>query len=202
MIELIRPILDRPFFYELYHRLIGANYRSRVLVSEYIRPGPDDRILDIGCGPGNMMPFLPECRYLGVDVNESYIISAKERYGHRGEFLCERVSHHSVQSLGAFDIVLALGLLHHLDDSEAHDLFRLGSTALKSGGRMITNDGCYVPGQSRAERYLLSRDRGRFIRTQEEYLKLARGWFSEVTPHLRDDVLRIPYTHLILECVR
>jgi cyclopropane fatty-acyl-phospholipid synthase-like methyltransferase len=202
MIEHIRPILDRPFFYELYHSLIGANHRSRVLVEEYIRPKPHDRILDIGCGPGNMLPFLPQCEYLGVDANPTYIASAQQRYGNRGEFVCERVSHHSVQHFGAFDIVLALGLIHHLEDSEAKDLFRIGYTALKPGGRMITNDGCYAVGQSAAKRFLLSRDRGRFVRTQEQYVELAHSWFQEVKPHLREDVLRIPYTHLIMECVR
>jgi len=202
MIELIRPILNRPFFYEGYHKLIGANYRSRVLVNDYIRPKSNDRILDIGCGPGNMLPFLPECRYTGFDANESYINSARERYGDRGNFVCERVSHHTVQQFGTFDIVLALGLVHHLDDPEAKDLFRLGYTALKPGGRMITNDGCYAPGQSAAIRFLLSRDRGQYIRTQQQYLDLALEYFDEVKPNIREDVLRIPYTHLILECVR
>jgi cyclopropane fatty-acyl-phospholipid synthase-like methyltransferase len=202
MIEVIRPILDRPFFYEFYHRLIGANYRSRVLVNDYIRPRPGDRILDIGCGPGNMLPFLPEGEYLGVDANPSYIASARERYGHRGQFVCERVSHHSVQQFGAFDIVLALGLVHHLDDAEAQDLFRLGYTALKPGGRMITNDGCYTSDQSAVAKYLLSRDRGQFVRTEEQYKALAHTWFKEVRANIREDVLRIAYTHLIMECVR
>lgn len=202
MIELIRPILNRPFFYEFYHRLIGANYRSRVLVSDYIRPRAGDRILDIGCGPGNMIPFLPQGEYLGVDANASYIATARQRYGHRGEFVCQRVSHHSVQQFGTFDIVLALGLVHHLDDAEARDLFRLGYAALKPGGRMITNDGCYAPRQSAAKRYLLSRDRGQFVRTKEQYENLAHSWFKNVRPNIREDVLRIPYTHLILECVR
>ncbi len=202
MIELVRPILDRPYFYEAYHRLIGANYRSRVLVEDYIRPKPTDRVLDIGCGPGNMLPFLPECDYLGVDVNPAYIHTAQRRYGDRGKFICERVSHHNVSGLGAFDVVLALGLTHHLEDAEARDLFRLAYAALKPGGRLVTNDGCYTTGQSRLERYLLSRDRGQFVRTQEQYLELARSWFQQVIPHLRTDVLRIPYTHLIMVCVR
>src|ERR1022692_1844867 len=202
MIELVRPILERPYFYELYHSLIGANYRSRVLVKEYIRPKSTDRVLDIGCGPGNMLPFLPKCDYTGVDVNPSYIDSARQRYGDRGTFVCERVSHHNVEQLGAFDIVLALGLVHHLDDAEARDLFRLGYTALKPGGRLITNDGCYTPHQSAAKQFLLSRDRGRYVRTEQQYLALAREHFDTIEPHIREDVLRIPYTHLILECTR
>ncbi|MGC2108420.1 MAG: class I SAM-dependent methyltransferase [Candidatus Korobacteraceae bacterium] len=202
MLELIRPILDWPFFYESYHKLIGANYRSRVLVEEYIRPQAGERILDIGCGPGNMLPFLPECRYMGFDSNPSYIASARQRYGKRGEFVCERVSDHTVRQFGEFDIVLALGLVHHLDDAEATDLFRLGYTALRAGGRLITNDGCYVPHQSAAKRYLLSRDRGQFVRTREQYEGLAHRLFGEVQGDLREDVLRIPYTHLIMVCTR
>jgi len=202
LIGLIRPILNKPFFYESYHTLIGARYRSRVLVSDYIRPKAGDRILDIGCGPGNMLPYLPACGYLGFDMNESYIATARQRYGDRGEFRCERVSHNSVQQFGAFDVVLALGLVHHLDDSEARDLFMLGHKALKPGGRMVTNDGCYMANQSAAKRYLLSRDRGQFVRTEPQYLELAKASFQQVEPHIREDVLRIPYTHLIMVCTR
>lgn len=202
IVESIRPILDRPFFYELFHQIVGAHDRSKLLISEYIRPQPGDRILDVGCGPGNMLPYLPEARYLGVDANESYIEVARKRYGHRGEFICDRVSHQSVKDLGEFDIVLALALLHHLADDEARDLFRMGYTALRPGGRLITMDGCYTADQSAAARYLLSRDRGRFVRTQSEYLKLARERFDDVRSVLRDDALRIPYTTLFMVCVR
>jgi hypothetical protein len=67
---------------------------------------------------------------------------------------------------------------------------------------MITMDGCYLPKQSRIERYLLDSDRGRFVRTEEEYLKLAHLRFSQVRPHLQPRLLRIPYTHIFMECVR
>ncbi len=49
---------------------------------------------------------------------------------------------------------------------------------------------------------LLSRDRGRFVRTQEQYLDLAHTYFQELKAHLREDVLRIPYMDLILKCLR
>jgi hypothetical protein len=67
---------------------------------------------------------------------------------------------------------------------------------------MITNDGCYMPKQSAAKRYLLSRDRGEFVRTQAEYEALAHSWFQNVQSNIREDVLRIPYTHLIMECTK
>ena len=202
MIEAIRPIFDKPFFYELFDVLIGANHARSVLVREYIRPKDTDRILDIGCGSGNMLPFLPKCKYLGVDANESYIASARQRYGHRGEFICGRVSDLKAEQFGTFDVALAIGLVHHLGDSEALELFRLGFEALRPGGRLISGDICYTPDQSALERYLLSHDRGQFVRNQSRYLELARSCFRQVTPNLRKDLLRLPYTHLIMECIR
>jgi len=202
MIERIRPILNRPFFYELHKTLIGAKHLTEVLVRDYVHPSSGNRILDIGCGPGTMVPFLPGCQYLGVDMNEAYIERARAQYGDQAEFKCERVSHYTVSETGAFDIVLAIGLLHHLDNGQAEDLFRLGYAALKPSGRMITMDGCRLPKQSSMERYLLDSDRGRFVRTEEEYLELARQRFSRVVPHLRPGLLRIPYTLLFLECFR
>jgi hypothetical protein len=149
-----------------------------------------------------MVPFLPNTRYLGVDMNPKYIERAWSRFGEQAEFSCQRVSEHEVEELGAFDIVLALGLVHHLDDAEADDLFSVGYAALKSGGRMITMDGCYFAGQSGVERYLMDVDRGRFVRTEQGYLDLAHKRFTQVTRHLQPGLLRIPYTLLFLECVR
>lgn len=202
IVESVRPILDYPFFYQVFHAIVGARGRSELLMREYIRPNLGDRILDIGCGPGSMLPYLPESQYLGVDASEPYIRSARKRYGSRGRFVCDRVSQQSVKDLGVFDIVLALGLIHHLDDTEARDLFRMGYNCLRPGGRMITMDGCYTSTQSLAARYLLSRDRGRFIRTLDQYLQMARTQFTEVHADVRHDALRIPYTTLFMVCVR
>jgi 2-polyprenyl-3-methyl-5-hydroxy-6-metoxy-1,4-benzoquinol methylase len=202
MIETIRTILDRPFYYDLFNIVIGANHLRNVLVNEYIRPTSSDQILDIGCGSGNMVPFLPEGKYIGIDANPSYIASATQRYGYRGEFICDHVAGMRTEQFGAFEIVLALGLVHHLDDTEASELFRLGFNLLKPGGRLITTDICITPGQSFLARYLLERDRGRFVRTESQYLALARSCFKQVTPCVRKGLVRLPYTHLIMECVR
>ena len=66
----------------------------------------------------------------------------------------------------------------------------------------MTIDGCYVPGQSAVARWLLSRDRGRYVRSQNEYLQLMRQIFPDVKSSVRTDLLRVPYTHLVAECAR
>ena len=44
----------------------------------------------------------------------------------------------------------------------------------------------------------VSRDRGEFVRRREDYVRLAEGCFARVESFVRHDLLRIPYTHLIM----
>jgi SAM-dependent methyltransferase len=201
MLETIRSLLAIPQAYQLFWTAIGGPQRSRILMHDYIRPHPGDRILEIGCGPGTIVPYLPECEYVGFDSNPSYIRKAQRLFPH-ARFVCERVSEFNVPQKSHFNIVLALGIVHHLDDEESLHLFRIAHEALRPGGRMITLDGVWTSRQSRTERYLLAKDRGQFVRTEEEYLKLAAPVFSNIKSNVRPRLLRIPYTHLILECTR
>ena len=56
-----------------------------------------------------------------------------------------------------------------------------------------------TPAQSRTARLVILADRGRYVRNPAEYERLAAPVF-EVETAVRSDLLRIPYTHCILEC--
>jgi 2-polyprenyl-3-methyl-5-hydroxy-6-metoxy-1,4-benzoquinol methylase len=201
MIETIRSVLDSPLGYRAWSKLLGVRRYSQVLVKEHIRPESTDRILDIGCGPGTLAPFLPTAGYVGFDASSEYIALARKRFPSL-HFVCERVSEYTLAEHGHFDIVLACGILHHLDDEEAVQLFRVAHEALKPGGRLVTHDGVWTRDQSRIAKYLLARDRGQFVRTEEQYVTLASEVFSTVRHQIRHDLLWIPYTHILLECSR
>ncbi|MGA7936740.1 MAG: class I SAM-dependent methyltransferase [Kovacikia sp.] len=199
----IRSVLSIPDIYSLFGQMIGGASGRKIFVREYIRPKRGDRMLDIGCGPGDIVPYLTESvEYLGFDASQEYIESARKRFGDRATFICEPVSTKTLEQQSYFDIVLAVGILHHLDDAEALQLFHLAKAALKPGGRLITLDGVYIDKQSFCARYIISKDRGQNVRTKAEYLAIATQVFSEITVSIRHDMLRIPYTHLILECIR
>jgi SAM-dependent methyltransferase len=201
MIERIRSLLARPQAYQLFFNIVGGPERSRILVRDYIRPKAGDRILEIGCGPGTIVPYLPRTEYVGFDVSQEYIRQARARFPNAA-FVCERVSALTLPNRGYYDIVLALAILHHLDDAEAEQLFRIAYDALRPGGRLVTLDGVWTDGQSRAARYVQQRDRGQFIRSEEGYVALAAQVFPSVRASIHYKLLRIPYTHIVLECVR
>jgi cyclopropane fatty-acyl-phospholipid synthase-like methyltransferase len=201
MIEVVRPVLSLSWAYQSFWHLIGGAARNRALVRDYICPQLGDRILDIGCGPGTMAPYLPDSEYVGFDASPKYIDRAKRRFPQM-RFVCQRVSQYSLVERDYFDIVLALGVLHHLDDTEAETLFQVAHDAMKPGGRLVTIDGVSTDNQSPIVRYVLSRDRGRFVRNEEGYRKLASRVFPNIESSIRRDLLRIPYTLMILKCVR
>jgi cyclopropane fatty-acyl-phospholipid synthase-like methyltransferase len=201
MIERLSLALSLPAGYRLFGRMVGGIAAWKTYLAEYVKPAPGNKILDIGCGPADVLNYLPAVNYLGLDLSAEYINSAKQRFGNRGRFRCGDVGLASIEGEeGTFDRVMAIGVIHHLDDAQAARLFELARLALRPNGRLITYDGCYVPRQSFIARWMLDRDRGKFVRAREEYLRLASARFSKVESHLRHDLLRIPYTHLIMCC--
>lgn len=199
----VRSILSLPSAYSMTQNLVGAEHARAILARQYVRSESGQQLLDIGCGTAQILPHLPAgVRYVGVDLSQPYISAARRIHGERGEFHCVDVSSIEGGMFREFDIAMANGLLHHLDDDQARDMFTIAHAALRKGGRLITFDGCFAPHQSAAARFIIARDRGRNVRTAEQYVALARDVFDEVSVAVRDDLLRIPYTHAILECLR
>ncbi|HEX7894626.1 MAG TPA: class I SAM-dependent methyltransferase [Terriglobales bacterium] len=201
MLRSFRSILAVPGAYQLWWTLVGGPAWAKVLVDEYIHPTAGARILEIGCGPGTILRYLPKSEYIGFDLSAKYIEMAKKRYP-QAQFVCERVSQFSLEKHHSFDLVLALGIVHHLEDEEAKQLFEIAYQALKPGGKLVTVDGVWTRDQSSTARWLLARDRGEFVRNEQQYLGIASKVFGTVKPSVRHDLLRIPYTHMIMECVR
>lgn len=196
-----RAIFSHPVMYNMAQRAVGAERARGMLVRDYFPPMQGKSLLDIGCGTAEILRHLPEdMSYSGFDASAAYIAEAGRVFGHRGDFRAELVSEATLDAMQAFDVVLAFGLLHHLDDSDADSLFRLAAHALRPDGMLITMDPVFAPGQNLLGRWLISRDRGRSVRSPEAYHALARSGFPLVNHHLRHDMLNIPYSHCIMQC--
>ena len=81
----------------------------------------------------------------------------------------------------------------------ADTLFASAAKVMRPGGRLVTLDGAYVEGQNPIAKFMLVMDRGRFVRTPEAYLALARRHFGQVNATILHDLIAIPYTHIIIE---
>ena len=199
----LRSILSIPFIYNTIQSSLGQKKAYKILVTDYLSPDPQSRILDIGCGTASILDYLPrEIDYVGFDLSPSYIKAAKSTYRDRGQFYCKRVSQFTITEIGLFDYVLALGIIHHLDDCEATQLFQIAYQALKPGGRLLTIDGVFVDGQSPVAKLLLKLDRGKNIRQKQDYESLIKAVFNNVVIDIRYDIMPLPYTQCIMTATK
>ncbi len=198
----IRAILSHHWIYDVFQNIMGARSVRRNFSTTFIRAYPGSRLLDIGCGTARILEYLPEgIDYWGYDINHEYIAAARAKFGKRGNFACRLLEESELAGMLPFDIVIAGGLLHHLDDDTARNVIRLARLALQPGGRFVSFDPVFAAGQNPIARFLVSRDRGQNVRDAEGYLALARHEFHLVEGMVRHRIW-IPYTHWLMECNR
>lgn len=197
----VRSILSSPLIYSSFQNLMGARKCKSLFVQDYVRPKPGNRILDIGCGPADILDHLADVDYWGFDISSAYISKAKAKYGGKGRFFCKNLTHADIDHLPAFDVVMAIGVLHHLDDMACENLLRLVHRVLKPGGRLVTMDPCLEQGQNPIARFLIMHDRGQNVRTLAGYESLVAPEFSDHQIKIRHKTW-IPYTHCLMECTR
>jgi SAM-dependent methyltransferase len=195
----VRAVLSSPAIYSSFQALMGARRFRTNFADAFVRPHAGMRILDIGCGPADILAYLPGVDYWGFDISEAYIAKAKATFGERGRFHCKHLEREDLARLPRFDVAIAIGLLHHLDDPVAREVIALARDALRPGGRLVTVDPCLDPSQNFVSRFLVSNDRGQNVRAREGYESLARGVFARVHAQVRHQAW-IPYTHCIMQC--
>jgi SAM-dependent methyltransferase len=192
-------LLERAGFYDLSQRLLRSKTAPTDLVDGLLRPSPEARILDLGCGTARILDSLPPTvDYLGCDAEPAYVEAAKRRHGDRARFRHLDVERLSELGERGFDLILAKGLLHHLDDRVAANLYAAARPLLREGGTLVTLDPLRVPGQGLANRTLLALDRGRHIRAEADYLALLGSGWEIRERRVLDGRLRFPYRHFFL----
>jgi SAM-dependent methyltransferase len=201
----VRRILSQPIVYDALQAMLGgANARQRIC-REHIRAQSANTIVDVGCGTAEILKYLPQdIRYYGYDLSQSYIDAAKQRFANRPDcvFKCADLNTIGPDEIPPCDLAIAFGVLHHIGDRAASELIENLYDRLAVGGRVVTIDNGYVDGQSFVARELIKRDRGQHVRKAEDYLKLASSRFRESKITIHHDLLRVPYTHVIMECFK
>lgn len=196
----IRAILANPLFYKVFRGLLGTSSYQEKLSSTYLKIGPTDTVLDYGCGPGVASLYPDSCSVVGYDVSSDYVAHATRTLGGPKRLFTTDLAF--VAKHGPYDVAIAIGVLHHLSDSEARAALRLMIDNLKPGGRLVTVDNVFVTGQSPIARWLIQMDRGQNVREVAGYRALFDDRERQVKHDVRHDLLKIPYTHIIIEATK
>ena len=71
-------LINNPFVYRLIQKLMsGTSFRKKI-VQKNIK-NKKFKILDIGCGPAEILDYIPECEYYGYDIDKRSINFAKKK---------------------------------------------------------------------------------------------------------------------------
>jgi cyclopropane fatty-acyl-phospholipid synthase-like methyltransferase len=193
--------LKVPFLYNAFQAAVGATALRRRLIENHVRAKPGDKLIDIGCGSAPALQWLREVEYIGLDTNPDCIALARRTYASRGTFIVGNAQ--SVRGDSRFkaaDIVIAIGVLHHLDDEEAEQCIRFAYDALNTTGRFVCHEPCWIPNQGAISKFIMSTDRGRDIRTEQQYRQLSTKVFNKVDAWVDTKPMRIPYVTIVVEC--
>lgn len=198
----IRSILSIPFIYSGFQRLMGAQAIWQYLVTDIMQAKAGMTILDIGCGPADLLAYLPgNVNYYGFDISVTYIHTAQKKYGNKGHFVCKLLEETDLDNLPKFDRVVLVGVFHHMDDDQARKVAKLAHIALKEGGKLVSVDPCYTDDQNPIARFLISKDRGQNVRVEAAYKAIVQRTFKFVKANIVHRAW-IPYTHCYMVCTK
>jgi len=190
--------LSHHFLYSFFQKIMsGTSFRKRI-VNKFITKS-NIKVLDIGCGPAEILDSLMEVDYFGYDINPNYINYAKKKYKKKGKFFCKKFTNKDIKKLPKFDHVLLLGILHHLESQEIKKLLKLIKKVLKKEGSIITIDPIFIRKQNRIAEFIIKMDRGNNVRDKKGYIKLVRNYFSKVKSEVYHQKF-IPYTWFVMNC--
>ena len=201
----LRSVLAFPRVYRLFDMLVGNKAYEEWFIKNVLSLRNGQKLVDVGCGTAQILDRLPEVEYVGLDISDAYIEAARIKFKARGgaNFLSGSVEDWALNPLTyAAEIVLAYGLLHHVDDDEAKKILEFAYRVLKDNGRFIFYEPCYLIWQSGISTYFMSRDRGQNIRTEQQWKELVSSIFPFVSTNIVTGANRLAYVHIIGQCCK
>ena len=196
-------ILDNPIIFNFLSVITGDVKVKRKIIDEFIKPFNGAKILDIGCGTGQMLKLINEnfsVSCTGFDINARYVNYAKQK-NNSGNFFCADITN-TITIENDFDIVIASDILHHLNNTDVMNLIEVAKKSLKPNGHFIAVDPIKTEQQNTVEKYLMKNDRGKYIRAKEENLNLLKLYFSQINTTTLQGSYFIPWTECVFQGVK
>lgn len=166
--------------------LLTCNYFvRRKIIRGYTKSGDFKCILDAGCGTGVLSRLFSAKEYFGVDINKDVIRYARKHYpGY--QFVTADLTSFVTQKF--FDLVLIVGVIHHLSDQETEKFFEFIFAHTEKGAKIIIIEAISPILRWNLLGYLLRYfDKGEFIRTPTGYKRLIEKRFRIIGNSLESE---------------
>lgn len=198
LFKFIYKILEIPIIYDFYQNLVSTKKTWRTVFKSFIDTSEDLIVLDCGCGTSKYRELIDAKKYIGLDYNSSYIEEAKANFPNDTFKVADLTKLHT-KKYEKVDRIILLGIIHHLNDSESRSLIDKLYDLLNENGIIYTLDPLFVSIKKPSDRianFIASKDRGQYVREEEEYLKLFSPKIKNIEKRVFNNLLKIPFYHL------
>ena len=117
-------------------------YRAAVRAARCLNPHP--AILDIGAGTGLLSALMvqkfPGAHLTLVDLSESMLLMAQERFAGRNNVRYITGDYSTVDFSGRYDLICSALSIHHLEQDDKRRLYKKIFDALNPGGMFVNAD--------------------------------------------------------------
>jgi len=158
---------------KMYNLLVRPGHLADRIINNIIKkkfPIENKFVLDFGCGIGSSCSMFQPDKYIGVDCDIKRIVYAKAQHPEYNFYFLNTdilpVDENSV------DYVLALSVIHHIDENQLHIYLDEFKRILKPDGMVIALEPCFLDRKCFSNLFMRVMDRGKFIHKEHEYRKL------------------------------
>jgi SAM-dependent methyltransferase len=121
MRRIIDRLLDAPWFFERVRNALDPDQVPHL--RQLLARVPHESVLDVGCGVGNLCG-MTDAPYVGIELSADYVRRAQARYGSPTKRFVTADALALDGSLGRFDVVSMVNVIHHFADHEVDRLLR------------------------------------------------------------------------------
>ncbi len=200
----VRDILAIPNMYKKFENMFARKNAQKAFADEYFRDNiADANILDLGCGTADIVLGIEGYQlYVGVDCSQKYIKYDQSKYSHiaHTEFYCMDLNEFVENCSRKFDLVIMMGVLHHINDEAVENAMENIKKVMSSQGQFVSLDPCYTDRMNPIAKLICKLDRGKYVRSEVEYYRLMKKHWKNVWYEIRKDTLRfLPYSQIVFK---
>ncbi|HYE82933.1 MAG TPA: class I SAM-dependent methyltransferase [Clostridia bacterium] len=157
----------------LYHRLIRPTWFLNRYIYNTLKDGfnfENKKIIDFGCGVGSSAALFSSPSYLGLDCDNRRVEYARKiNPGYNFGLL---TGNKLPVPDASVDYVLIVSVLHHIASREISDYLNEFRRVLTSTGKVLVIEPCLFKGTYLSNSYMSWFDKGKYIRTEDEYIEM------------------------------
>ncbi|MFP4698441.1 MAG: class I SAM-dependent methyltransferase [Eubacteriales bacterium] len=160
---------------EIYHKLI----RPKWFVKNYLENTinnyfdfNDKIVIDFGCGVGSLTPLFKSKHYIGLDCDAKRVSYARHLNPNHSFYTIK--DNRIPLKNNSVDYVLFISVLHHIPSRTIEEYTSELQRILKPEGSIVAMEPCIIPEKTVNNFFMRTFDKGKYIRTSNEYLDIFK----------------------------